>query len=76
MSAAECEKWRSLVIQRLGGRVRDLQVLPVPGAVVLRGRATSYHAKQLAQHIAMTLCGLRIQTNDIEVHRPSRTEPL
>jgi hypothetical protein len=76
MSASDCEKWRSLVIKSLGGRIRELEVLPVPGAVVLRGRATSYHAKQLAQHVAMTVCGLRIQTNDIEVHRTAGPSPV
>ncbi|HZU34947.1 MAG TPA: hypothetical protein VFA18_03510 [Gemmataceae bacterium] len=31
-------------------RVRDLAVELSPDAVILRGRTTSYHIKQLAQH--------------------------
>jgi hypothetical protein len=52
---------------RLGGRVKDLRVDVRAGGLVLQGRTSTYHAKQLAQHAAMELAGLPILANDIEV---------
>jgi hypothetical protein len=40
----------SHVQARTGRRVRDLAIELWPEGVVLRGRATTYHVKQLAQH--------------------------
>jgi hypothetical protein len=56
-----------LMQRRLGNRIRDLRVLVRPEGVILRGRATTYHAKQLAQHAAMELTNLPILANDIDV---------
>jgi len=53
---------------RLGGRVSNLQVIFHDAGVVLRGRAATYYAKQLAQHAAMELAGLNVLANDIEVY--------
>jgi hypothetical protein len=55
------------VQRRVGSRVRDLRVLIRPSGVVLQGRASTYHAKQLAQHAAMEILGRPIVANDIEV---------
>jgi hypothetical protein len=64
-----------LVRQRLGGRVGDLCVLVCQEGVILRGRARSYHAKQLAQEAIMHALGLLIVANHIEVHpAPPLTE--
>ena len=41
---------RERVASRTGRRVRDLAVEVRAGRVVLRGRANSFHVKQLAQH--------------------------
>jgi len=38
------------VLARTGRRVQDLEVELLPGHVIVRGRASSYHVKQLAQH--------------------------
>jgi hypothetical protein len=35
--------------------------------LILRGRAHTYYAKQLAQHAVMEVIELRIVTNEIEV---------
>jgi hypothetical protein len=35
---------------RTGRRIRDLDVELGAGRIILRGRAASYHLKQLAQH--------------------------
>ena len=55
------------VQRRVGSRVRDLRVLIRPSGVVLQGRASTYHAKQLAQHAAMEILGQPIVANEIEV---------
>lgn len=50
----------------LGLQVRELRLDPGHRGVVLHGRASSYYAKQLAQHAAMRE-GLHIEANEIEV---------
>lgn len=61
------EHLESLVQRRLGGRVKDLRIVVRSNGLILQGRATTYHAKQLAQHVAMELAPLPILANDIEV---------
>ena len=53
--------------RRLGNRIRGLRVQLQDRGVILQGRTTTYHAKQLAQHAAMELANLPILSNDIEV---------
>jgi hypothetical protein len=53
--------------RRLGSRVRDLRIVFRSEGIVLHGRASTYHAKQLAQHAAMDLIQMPILANDIEV---------
>src|SRR4029077_5174804 len=57
----------SLIEHRLGNRVRDLRVEVRPAGLVLLGRASTYHAKQLAQHAALEAADLPILSNEIEV---------
>ncbi len=66
---ANTEPLEALVRQWLAGRahVRDLRVVLVEQGVVLEGRATTYYAKQLAQHAAMVVSGLPVLANRIEV---------
>lgn len=61
------EQLESLMQRRLGNRIRDLRVEVSADGIVLQGRTTTYHAKQLAQHAAMELSNLPIVANDIEV---------
>jgi hypothetical protein len=61
------ERLEVLMQRRLGNRIRDLRVLLRGAGVILKGRAATYHAKQLAQHAAMDLTNLPILANDIEV---------
>jgi osmotically-inducible protein OsmY len=61
------ESVEAQIQRRLGGRVRDLRVVLRDNGVILQGRSATYHAKQLAQHAAMDITGLRILANDIEV---------
>ena len=53
--------------EQLGGRVRDFRLLLHDCGIVLRGRADTFHAKQLAQHAVMNEIGLPIVANEIEV---------
>jgi hypothetical protein len=53
--------------KRLGGNVRELRVFLHGGAVTLRGEASSYYAKQVAQHVIMKEMKLRVQANEIQV---------
>jgi hypothetical protein len=61
------EQLESLMQRRLGNRVRDLRVAVLADGIVLQGRTSTYHCKQLAQHAAMELTSLPILANDIEV---------
>jgi hypothetical protein len=57
----------SLVQRRLGARIRKLRVIVRHDGVILQGLASTYYAKQLAQHAAMDLAELPIVANEIEV---------
>jgi hypothetical protein len=63
----EEERLETLMHRRLGNRIRDLRVQVRPKGVIIQGRTTTYHAKQLAQHAVMELANLPILANDIEV---------
>lgn len=52
-----------------GRRVRGLAIELSPERVVLRGRADSYHVKQLAQHGVRRLLPRILVENAIEVGR-------
>jgi hypothetical protein len=64
---SEEERLESLLQRRLGNRIRGLRISLQPQGVILHGRSTTYHAKQLAQHAAMELANMPILANDIEV---------
>jgi hypothetical protein len=65
--AAKEDYLESLLQRRFGNRIRDLRIVRSAGGIILKGRAATYHAKQLAQHGAMELTDLPIVANDIEV---------
>jgi hypothetical protein len=64
---SEEERLENMLQRRLGNRVRDLQVVLLPEGLILKGRTATYHAKQIAQHVAMELADLPILANDIVV---------
>lgn len=64
---SEEERLESMLLRRVGNRVRDLRVLVLPGGLILQGRTATYHAKQVAQHAAMELADVPILANEIEV---------
>lgn len=57
----------ALVQGRVGRRLRDLRIIVRPNGIVLQGRASTYHAKQLAQHAVMDATDMPILANEIEV---------
>lgn len=61
------EELEMLLQNRLGGRVHDLRVILRADGMILQGYASTYHAKQLAQHAAMEAARLPILANEIEV---------
>jgi len=52
---------------RLTGLVRDFQLVFRDRGFVLRGRAQTYYAKQLARDAVMEASGLPIRADEIEV---------
>jgi len=57
----------SRVRSRLGRQVREFRLVIADTGLVLRGRAQTYYAKQLAQHLVMDATKLPILANEIEV---------
>ena len=64
---AEIDQLEAHVQSRLNGRIRDLRLLVRGHGLVLQGRASTYYAKQLAQHAVMDATELSILANEIEV---------
>ncbi len=53
--------------RQLCGHVRDFQLEPFGQGLILRGRANSYYAKQVAQEAVMEATDLPIEANQIAV---------
>jgi hypothetical protein len=64
---SEEERLESMLVRRLGSRIRDLRVILLPDGLILQGRTATYHAKQIAQHVAMEVADLPILANEIIV---------
>lgn len=62
------EEIEGLVQRRTGGQIRGLHVEVYQDRVVITGRASTYYAKQLAQHAAMDAAGHDCVSNEIEVY--------
>lgn len=58
---------RSAILERLGRRVRGLEVVMAPAGVILRGQATSYYVKQLAQQALLAVYPGPLLANEIKV---------
>jgi hypothetical protein len=56
------------VLARTGRRVRELSVEVFDERIVLRGKAESFHVKQLAQHGVWDLLPAAKLNNQIEVY--------
>lgn len=59
----------------IGRRIRDLRIEIRAEGLILRGRANSYHAKQLAQHALLAVTDLPLAANQIEVACLQRVLP-
>ncbi|MSQ94658.1 MAG: hypothetical protein EXR98_08880 [Gemmataceae bacterium] len=64
---SEEERLETMLTRRLGNRIRDLRVILLADGLILKGRTATYHAKQVAQHVAMEVANLPIVANEIEV---------
>ncbi len=53
---------------RLGGQISQFQLEITTTGVILRGRARTYYAKQLAQHAVMEVTKLPILANAVDVY--------
>ena len=61
---------RKRIETRLPGRVRNLKVHVLGGAVLLEGQCATYYTKQLAQHAALGILDEERLENEIEVCVP------
>ena len=73
MTRQHTDQLAASVQSQLAGRVSDLRLMRTEQGLVLKGRAHSYYAKQLAQHAVMKATGLSLLANDIEVLPPALT---
>ena len=64
---SEMEQLEIHVQSRLSGRVQHFRLVAHGSALILRGHAHSYYAKQLAQQAVMEATALPILANEIEV---------
>ncbi len=67
LTAEEIDRLGARVRHQLSGRLNDLRLELRDGGIVLRGRARTYYAKQLAQHAVMRATDVAILRNEIEV---------
>ena len=65
--ADELTELESRVADQLNGQVRHFRVFACDGGILLKGRARTYHAKQMAQHIVMKASKQRIVANQMDV---------
>ena len=63
----EIEAIEERLQHHLRGRVRHLRLFIVPGGLILRGRASTYYAKQLAQQAVLEATVIPIVANEIDV---------
>jgi hypothetical protein len=66
-TSEDVRQLEALVQTRLRGRVQSFELVMGSRGLVLRGKARSYHAKQVAQHVVMAVADVPILANDIEV---------
>jgi osmotically-inducible protein OsmY len=68
-TSAPADQVEAIIERQLLGRVRisGFRVLVQEQGLILQGRAPTYYAKQIAQHVAMQSSGLAILANEIEV---------
>lgn len=67
LPAGEIDRISAQVQHQLSGCLRDFRLDSTGAGLVLRGRARTYHARQLAQYAVMRATDLPILRNEIEV---------
>jgi hypothetical protein len=76
MKSDEVERLAEYVRSQLSGRIQDLRLMARGNGLVLRGRAHSYYAKQLAQELVRRVTGLTLLANEIKVLKPPEPRGL
>ena len=64
---AELDRLEGKVRRRVSGGVRNFRLLVHADGLILLGHASTYYAKQLAQHAIMAATIVPILANEIEV---------
>jgi hypothetical protein len=72
-SSTDLEKLQEQLRQQLRSRVRELRLTLHQGHVLVQGIATSYYAKQLAQHLVLRSLVKTPLVNRIDVEPPTWT---
>jgi hypothetical protein len=66
-AAEEIDRLAARIRHQLSGRLPEFRLEVHDAGLVLRGRAPTYYARQLAQNAVMTVTDLPILRNEIEV---------
>jgi hypothetical protein len=60
-----------LLKHQFRSKVRNVRVLEREGKVVVQGTAVSFYAKQLVQHLVLSVLRTRTLVNELEVQPPT-----
>lgn len=66
-AADDIARMENRIQHQLGKRIRDLRLEIRHSGIVLKGRARTYHARQLAQHAVCAATDVPIVENEIDV---------
>ena len=64
----QMDQLEARLLTRSGRQIRNLRIQFEDAGLVLHGHATTYYAKQLAQHAATEITGLLVIANEIKVY--------
>jgi hypothetical protein len=64
---AKIEQLEAMLQKQLRGMVWEFSIGLLDVGLILRGQASSYHGKQLAQHAVMKVMDMPIHANEIQV---------
>ena len=76
MKPDEVEQLAAHIRSQLSGRILDLRLVARGYGLVLKGRALSYYAKQMAQELVRKATGHRPLANEITVSSSSEPRVL
>jgi hypothetical protein len=65
--AVDLDKLRAEIVERLGRRVRGLDIQIRHHGLVLKGQVSSYYLKQLVQEAVLAASTMPLEANEIKV---------